>query len=329
MANVYGFDPTAWSIDGARHRGELLRLLAYAATSGAEGIVSPGDCKVHALSTPGSQVAVDTGGLIIRNRSANVRNQSYVANGRTETRLDVAPTGTAGGRTDLVVVRIEDPQYSPWATPPVGEAADYRYVKPFIIENVPASTRSATELNLGYSAVALSRITIPANTSTITDAYITDLRKLARPRTWIESDVQSGATNAQGGAVNLVSTDWTDWPANSYTFDVPDWTTHGTAKLVVNNVPIMGAVDFETRVVFTSGNITRVSYTGKFDFNSSNVDGSRVTLTNYWKFYMAEFAGKTTTMKLQARRVGAASGTVGIGSWEQVSFDLHFAERVV
>lgn len=182
MANSYGFDPVAWSVDGGKHRGELLRVLAFAATAGSEGIVQTTDCKVHQLATPGPQIEMDAGALLIRNRSANVRNQTYVANGRTPTRLDVTQTGGAM-RRDLVVVRIEDPQYgSGFPKPPAGQEADWQYVKPFIIEGVGADVTTASQLNLGYPAVALARLDIPAGTTVITNAMVKDLRKVAQPR---------------------------------------------------------------------------------------------------------------------------------------------------
>ena len=201
MANTYGFDPVAWSVDGGRHRGELLRVLAYAATSGSEGIVSLDDCKVHELSTPGTQVAIDAGALLIRNRAANVRNQTYVANGRTETRLDVEPTTSAGKRSDLVIVRVEDPQYAGWTQPSQAAAPDFQYVKPFIIQNVPASTTDVRQLNLGYAAYALARLDIPASTSTITNSMVKNLRKVALPR----KDRQVGIWSPADGSVPIVS----------------------------------------------------------------------------------------------------------------------------
>lgn len=178
MANVNGFDPAAYSIDGARHRGELLRVAEYAATSGNEGIVEGVDCKVTQLSTPGGGVSISAGAVVVRNRSASVRNQTYVANGRVESRLDVTATG-GSARSDLIVIRVKDPQYTPWTTL---SGPDTQYVEPFVIQNVGTTITTAAQLNLGYSAVALARIDVPANTTVITTAMIKDLRKLARPR---------------------------------------------------------------------------------------------------------------------------------------------------
>ena len=41
MANVNGFAPAAWSIDGALHPANLNRVLAYLASGGREGRPPP------------------------------------------------------------------------------------------------------------------------------------------------------------------------------------------------------------------------------------------------------------------------------------------------
>lgn len=231
MANTSGFDPVAWSIDGGRHRGELLRVLAYAATSGAEGIISAPDCKVHQLAVPGTQVAVDAGALLIRNRSGNARNQTYVANGRVESRLDIQRTDVGAARSDLVVVRIEDPQYAGFPKPPVGEEAEWEYVKPFVIQNVGANITSAAQLNLGYPAVALARIDIPANTTVITNSMIKDLRKIANPR---RQRFVSSWRPADGTAerLDVVDQNLRLFPSMQKLVPCPEWATQ--VKMIVN-----------------------------------------------------------------------------------------------
>lgn len=243
MANVYGFDPAAWSVDGARHRGELLRFIAYAATGGTEGIIEASDCKVHAITpTAGPQIAIDAGGLLIRNRSASVRNQTYGANGRTESRLDVPATG-GSTRSDLVVVRVEDPQYSPWSAsaPAPADAPDYQYVKPFLVPNVPNTTTLASQLNLGYSAVELARLDIPPGTTTITSGMIVDLRKLAQPRR--QSFIQR--YNGPDGTTAFTDSPlaWTRFPPASQiglaSIPVPAWATRARVRAFVSGVQVV------------------------------------------------------------------------------------------
>lgn len=226
MADEIGFKSAAWSIDGARIDSALMRLLAYASTGGAEGIVAPGDCLVHQLAVPGTQIEIDTGALLILNRSANVKNQTYVADGSGVTRLDVQATTASGGRSDLVIVRLEDPEHGDWGDIPPGEEPDWQYVRPIILQNVPASTTSFDQLGLTYSAYALARIDIPASTGTITNAHITDLRKVARPRreTFRERYDASSGTDFSTSAILAP---WEKFPATvpAVNILVPTWAT--------------------------------------------------------------------------------------------------------
>lgn len=235
MADTIGFDPVAWSVDGGRHNGELYRVLAYAATSGAEGIVSPGDCRVRQLTTPGGQVAVDAGALLVRNRSANVRNQTYAANGRAETRLDIRPTGAAP-RSDLIIVRIEDPQYSPWSAVPPEQAPTFQYVRPFVLEGVSASTVNFWSLNLGYSAYALARVDIPANTTVITNAMIKDLRQVAIPRRHREVRVWSPPVATLRLDPADAGLGYKHFPVLNQLVACPEWATEMKIIVMVGNL---------------------------------------------------------------------------------------------
>lgn len=278
MANVYGFDPVAYSIDGGRHRGELQRVQLYSATGGSEGIIEAPDCKVRQLSTAGTQVRIDAGALLIRNRSASVRNQTYAANGRIESRLDV-PAAPAGGRADLVVVRVEDPQYSPWPTPPAGTAPDYQYVKPFLITNVPASTTTALSLNLNYSAVELARINLPANAVNITDAMITDLRKLAQPKRGFFLE-RYDAPDPSLVDTNTALNAYVQFPPTSQianaSVPVPIWATRANVRVLLTGVQVRtSALAGRLRLKMTGGSPSTSVYTRETYLNEQTFNGSR------------------------------------------------------
>lgn len=178
------FDPVPWFVGGgAQHSPEVARTFAYAATSGAQGVVGVGDLKVTALATPGSSVQVNPGAALIRSKAAGGSSQTYVGRNPSADTVAIAATGSGAGRSDLVVARVEDPFMAgePWQDPTDPTVGPYIFTR--IISNVPASTTSVDGLNLGFSAIALARIDIPASTATITQAMITDLRKVALPRT--------------------------------------------------------------------------------------------------------------------------------------------------
>lgn len=215
------WDKTPWAVGGgALHSVEVARLLAFAATSGAEGIVLPADLKVRQTAVASGKVQVDVGAAIIRNRHGGGGRQTYVGNRPTaEDLVDITPTGSSGGRNDLVIAKIEDPQYPP--TQPPDNWAEAQFIHTRVLEGVPAGTKSARDLNLGYPAIALARIEIPPSTATITDAMIKDVRKVANPR-----KLRDVRTMFPPDANNNMSSVVGKWPSSSeFMVDVPEWAT--------------------------------------------------------------------------------------------------------
>lgn len=220
-------DPVPYMVgNGAEHSVEIMRSLAYASTSGAEGIVTLTDLRVQALATPGTSIRVSPGSALIRNRYSGGAGQSYALRNATETTVPVTATTSAGGRTDLVVARVLDPQYEGNA-PADSNAFDYSRLQ--VIQGVPSNTKTARDLGLTYPAIALARITIPASTATITNAMITDLRQVAIPRV----ERRLFAYNLTGATVHATSTTpnyWPEVPEVIWNVDVPLWAS--TANIV-------------------------------------------------------------------------------------------------
>lgn len=310
------WDPVPWFIGGgAEHSPEVVRLMAYAATRGAEGIVGVADCKVSALGAPGGGFTVDPGAVVIANRSGGGTQQSYVARMATgETVMGIAPSG-AQARSDLVVVRIKDPQYSPWQAP-----ADRRigpYLETFIISGVSASTTSAAALNLGYSAVALARIDLPANTSSVTNAMIKDLRKVANPRNQRDVEVlmptgsqSSGGTNAWVAAANF--------PA---VLDVPDYATTALAVVTVSGFLCYGAADVVGQI--------RLNFLGQASENVA-VDmpgNTRNSYTVAGRFTIpAQYRGTKVPIGIDFMRL-STTGEMRVDSYCTLVADVTFQEK--
>src|SRR5690606_29700444 len=104
------WDAVPWFVGGgAEHSPEVARLLAYAATGGAEGIVLPTDLRVAPLSAPGSGVRVLPGAAPVRTRASGGALQTYVARLPVANTVSISATGSGAGRSDLIVARIEDP----------------------------------------------------------------------------------------------------------------------------------------------------------------------------------------------------------------------------
>lgn len=228
------WDPTPWFVGGgAEHSAEVARLLAHAATGGADGIITPGDLKVVPLAVPGTSIRVAPGGALIPNRYAGGGQQTYIGRLPSQDVVPVVATGSAGGRSDLVVARVLDPQYE--GQPPADPVA-FQYVRTEIIQGVPAGTTSAAALGLTYPAIELARIDLPASTATVTSAMITDLRSVAVPRI-LTGQIMAFPTKDD----NMPTGGFSWWPELSTAVECPSWATHLDIVAHVSGVEIAGA----------------------------------------------------------------------------------------
>lgn len=292
-----------WALDGARITSSLARSASDAALGGAEGVVRSGDLKVSQLAVAGNGLLVSAGGAIIANRYQSTPTENYVISNVGTHTIDasVMPASNPAPKQYLVCVTIGDPEFSqvghPWmlgTDPPVGTEETFQYVRPFLVE-CPSGTTSFEALGYDYPAYALARVAIPASTTTITDAMITDLRALVQPRreTLILTQIQAAQHTLTGAPAVQ------DWP-NSFTWsiDIPKWAT---------KMKVMGTLNALTSLLAAAGNlyinVTNVGTTpatpwdepapsGASDRKSYGVGG---TLT-----IPSAYAGTTQTLKFRA-----------------------------
>ena len=233
------------SVDGALISSALIRRGNYMATRGNEGILEGPDLKVSQLGTPGAGLLISAGNAVILNRYQTTPNEAYVAANPTAHAVGSTemPTSQPSPKSYLVLITVGDPEFSqighPWMTSDVldpEEAAVYQYVRPWLYE-VPAGTTAFTGT---FPGVALARVDIPANTTTITNAMITDLRKLANPRVSEELLIVSS-----GMASNTLDTVTPSWEAfgQSQSVAIPRWAKR--AKITVN----MEAVTWSNAII--------------------------------------------------------------------------------
>lgn len=224
------FNPAAWAIDGARLNSALARTEAYAAASGSQGIIQKGDLKVATLDTPGNGLKIGAGSaLILNGYQGSSTDQMY-----TVTNPDVhtvtsgsMPAANASAKSYILAVVIGDAEYSqaghPFmlaTDPPAGQEDTFVYVRPVMI---PVADATVTSLNVGYPALPLARIDIPANTTTITSSMIVDIRNLARPRTWLAVGY-AAAPNTENGLNVTTANSWERFPdVNALSVKIPDW----------------------------------------------------------------------------------------------------------
>lgn len=325
------FDPVPWFTGGgAEHSPEVARTLAFAATSGSEGIVTPTDLKVTATATPSGNVQVATGAVIIPSRAASAANQSYVGRVNTADTVAIAPTSSSGGRTDLIVAQVEDPFVSgePWQTP--SDPATGPYIFTRVISNVPAGTTRLQDVSgyAGRTAVTLARVTIPASTATITQAMITDLRKVARPRR--QRAIQQAAIT--GSNWNLSATSNSPAPQDSQvsalTVDIPSWATYVNISVdVVGLVAVTGPVGgyLDARI----GDSTNQIATAGTSYNIQTADGAtRIAVKIADTIPIpASMRGTTQRLRVYGRKQAAGSGFL---QWQAGSaqhfWDVEFTE---
>lgn len=329
-----GFEGVPWMVGGgAKHSANVGRLLAYAATGGGSGVVASGDLKIVPSSTPNNQVHMGVGACTMLNRYANAQSESYMAKATDVSDITIPSTGTSP-RSDLVIVRIKDPQYG--AQAPADVAAG-PYAFPEIISGVPANTSRFEQLGLPFPAYAVARLDIPANTTAISTSHIKDLRKLVQQRTTIVGDLQM-VPGTQ--ILDISRTSWDNWPTNSLAVEVPDWATHAQVSIDLNS-PMgfgpgsgngNGSADMHLRAVLGTKVAANATMWGHNAFVGQDVnDGLDHAASIYAEFDVRDVRGQTVTVKPQAIRVGTnlTSGRITLYGNHSVRFDVRFVEKAV
>ncbi|MFK0279555.1 hypothetical protein ACIQVL_03640 [Streptomyces sp. NPDC090499] len=220
------WDPIPWFVENTAASEEVLRLIADVAATGGEGIVGPADLLVTALDVPAGAVQVGPGAMVAKRRaSAGGGSQSYAARMPTSEQVDIEPTSVDGGRSDLIIVRIEDPYGGEtWPAPEDPELGPYVFTR--VIPDVPVGTTSVLDIDPDSTAVTLARVDMPAGTTNITAAMVTDLRQLARPRSQASRRYLPGAWSTPDD-VGAISDTWEAFPLGaSWTEKTPEWATH-------------------------------------------------------------------------------------------------------
>lgn len=322
-----GFDSVPWFVGGgAQHSPEIARVLAYAAFRGNEGVMGPPDLRVTALTVPGASVNIAPGACSVLCRALGQTYQAYAGRLPTQDTVGIAATGSGSGRSDLIVARVEDPNLAgePWSAPTDVAAGPYIFIR--VIPGVPNTTTTVTGLGLGYSAIPLARIDIPASTATITNAMLVDLRTIPNPR-----KERSLRTSYPAGSQDLSSqTTLTNWPsAANTTLTIPTWAT--TARIVaqVAGVNLLTANwNGALRVALypTSGS-PAVTQETNIDLNYGGSYSREYIVAAGEIAIPAALRGQTVTAKFEGRmvvRTGAAALRIDTGS--TTVLDVEFVE---
>lgn len=323
------FSLGVWAIDGATNDAALARLQLEAATSGAEGVVGAGDLVVTELGTPGSSVLVGSGACVVAGREATFQGAYFGFNVGAQS-LPITATGGGGGRSDLIVARVEDPTVAgtPWTHDPTTDSLIYARV----IEDVdPATTKAPSD----QSAIALARIDIPTSTSTITQDMITDLRSA-------DDNVAEGggrsqrALRFQNGVdpvdfAGNITASYENFPDLVWTVVVPTWATQVQViarwdQMMFQNSDGSGDAQGTQRVHLGVGGTDVYTVNSRYNFNINTGNAQRVSMGNSGQIAVpAALRGQTCDLSMQVQGGGTA-GRLKADDWANFSVDLEFLE---
>lgn len=312
-------DSVPWFIGGgAEHSPAVARMLAYAATNGATGVISPGDLKVTALPTPGAAVRIMPGGAALLNRYPGAPNQSYTVRNATATDVAVPATGSSGAATRFLILRVDDPEFSGQAPTNVMAGP---YVRAVLVSSIT---------NLAYPFVPLAKIAQPANTATITQAMITDIRDVANPRT---SRVQRMARGIPTSDLTTQLPSFQNWPHYVPEIDIPEWATHVQATLQVFGAGVVTAAtlgDWELVIGWAPGPVL-ISDMSTYDLNQFGTASNPMRVPAMGliidKPVPAAMRGTRQTIRGRGgRSLASGSGFLRSDHQTQIVYDVWFME---
>ena len=299
--------------NGATHSAQQFRMLVRDLANGAEGITQGDDLKVTERGTPGGGVVVGDGSAVVRGR-ANTFQGSYAACNIGAVDVPIAATG-GSGRSDMVILRIEDPEYEGTLDPETDQIAYFD-----VISNVSSS---ATTIPDSRTAIPLARIDIPSSTSTITNAMITDLRQVANPRRRRSVFTQSPSSISTGiGSSTSYSYFST---AAGVNVAVPDWATKVIVKIDVSPIRYdLG--NFWGRIGATYGSSLA---TQDITLDDNQGSGARRIPAIIADTLTVPSAYRGTTQLLRVRASGLDAGQAGriyVDSGTTFAYDVQFEE---
>jgi hypothetical protein len=230
------WDGIPWFVENTAASEETLRLIVETAASGGEGVIAPADLLVTALDVPGAGVQVGPGAMVAKRRAAaGGGDQSYAARNPTLDPVGIEPTSSDGGRSDLIIVRVEDPYGGEtWPAPEDPEVGPYVFTR--VIPDVPPGTTSILDVDGDSTAITLARVDIPASTSVITAPMVTDLRQMVRPRTLSFVRYMYGAWTTPDD-VGLITDTFEAFPLGAtWTEKIPEWATHAAVHVHITGL---------------------------------------------------------------------------------------------
>lgn len=322
-----------WYVDAmARHQGPTMRLLAYMALAGREGVLASDHLQIRALTTPAGKIRAAPGGWGVNNAAPGGQFEAYCDKLPEELTVDVNPT-TSAARTDLVVLRVLNPYGGEAGVPMPVDDENGPYWDVVVLHGVAPNITSVKAHDPTMSAITLARIQRPANTGIVTQAHITDLRSLVdlsgeriiiyapssptpppiAQEVFTESTPCQQATTVPstqtGGFVPFpTNADWDYIP-------VPSWAV-GVDVNVITNPQVTGSVWGTMRLVIRDGSTSEAMgiIPADYDVNYKGGPGpERFThLVGGTGIIPPQYRGKVVRMRLEVKSYDGSSAHPGV-----------------
>ncbi|WP_372407399.1 hypothetical protein [Streptomyces luteireticuli] len=301
-------------VHGGTHPARAMRMMIRDLARGNAGITEGNDLKVTQLATPGAGVRIGDGSAVIR--GAAPWQGAYTQYNVGDATVPIAPTG-ATARSDLVVLRVEDPEYEGTLDPATQDIGYFH-----VVPNCSSTTRDVPP---GMTAIPLARLDIPAQTAVITTAMIRDLRRIANPRR-----TRMLYTAFPGSLSRLTTKDskWRPWPeAANWRIEVPAWATEMKA------VSTVAGLRMDTGDVFGSmqhffGDMVAGQDTDIDDDQGRNVRRSTVVLADSLTVPPL-MRGTTQPLRIMTLLSRSESGNLGVDGSTSLICDVEFTEGPV
>ncbi|MGW2611423.1 hypothetical protein ACWC4A_44890 [Streptomyces mirabilis] len=298
---------------GGTHPARAFRMMFRDLASGNQGVTEGNDLKVREWATPGAGVRVGDGSAVVR--GAAWGQGSYTQYNAGDALVPIAPTGSSA-RSDLICLRVEDPEYEGNRNPAADDIGYFHVV--------PGVSASAKAVPAGMTAIPLARLDLPANTATITSTMITDLRQIANPRR-----VRTLYTAYPGSLSRLTAQNgqWYNWPAAArWKVPIPSWATG--AKLVVT---LAGLRLSESDVFANMQTVLGTDYgqtTAIDDDQGSNTRRNTVVLADTIAL-SAALRDTTQDLFVRTQPSKAEWGNLGVDGATSLIADVEFTEGLL
>lgn len=306
---------TPFVVTGGEHTAQQFRMMIKDLAQGNSGVTQGSYLKVSALSTPGAGVQIGDGSAVIAGVAAPNQGHYNVYNIGTDT-VGISATGGTG-RSDMIVLRVQDPEYEGSRDPDTAAFFD-------VVSNVSSS---ATTVPSGYSAIPLARIDIPSSTATITNAMIVDLRKVANPRR--ERILYPYYAADPLVEISGTSETWKTHPnLTMASIAIPSWAA--TAKIVftVSGVRLAdGNVWGNFR--FMLGTVEAAQWVGIDDNQGASARRATVQMVETIDLTTTDGAamrGTTQAFKSRMRTRATNAGAIGVDATTTFNIDVEFTE---